>query len=157
MRTVSESKNKDSILSAPSVPGPAQLPLSVQGTSDSSTGPGEFSGLRPFPSNPYQETELPPPPSPIAELVAGALFGAVAGLMWGLAGNVGGIVGAPLVGSLLGILDGYWVGRIFGRAGFLSAWTVMANFVRIPLMTMASFVFPYLAIRRLRQRDVYDR
>ena len=71
------------------------------------TADGTFGGLRSFPSNPYQTSELPPPKSPFNELVAGALLGAAVGV------SVRGAIGF-VVGAVVGALDGLWVAKMTG-------------------------------------------
>jgi multisubunit Na+/H+ antiporter MnhB subunit len=116
----------------------------------------EFGSLRPYPTNAYSTTELPPR-SPVAELVAGAIVGGGIGFLFGLSTSIGGAFSGALVFSIAGMLAGLWVGFLDGRAGFLSWRTVGLNVLRIPALTVISVCLPYMAIRLARQRDLDNR
>jgi hypothetical protein len=155
---MSDAENQNGVQTTTSAPAPSPSPANPERQSARDTaGGGEFAALRPFPTNPYQSTEVEPRRSPIAELIGGAIFGAVAGAILTCTDPVERIVTGIVFGSVLGMLDGFWVSLLFERAGFLSAWTVAANVVRIPFCTVGCVAFPYFLIRRMRRRDLKNR
>jgi hypothetical protein len=146
---VSEREDKAGIRKSGGTPSPAPAPTEPEPPAASPPA-GTFGGLRAFPSNPFQTTELPPPKSPIAELAGGALAGAAFGGF--LAGAGGAVFGVPL-----GILDGYLVSRIADRAGKLTARAVLINFVRVPFMTLALLLFPFTFAYGLAHEEYEER
>jgi hypothetical protein len=143
-----DSENTDGIQSVPAESRPA--PAASDDASTSQPSGGEFGALRAFPENPYQTSELPPPKSPVAELVAGAILGGLLGL------KIGGLSGL-LVISIVGALDGLWVGYLVGRAGTLSVWSVTVNLFRIPFVNVSTIFFPFATIAWSMNRDYQDR
>ncbi len=146
-----EREDKTDIQKTGGTPSPAPVPTGPESPAAAAPAAGTFGGLRAFPSNPFQKTELPPPKSAVAELVGGALAGAVIG------GLLGGAGGAVLVGVPVGILDGYLVSRIADRAGRLTARAVLINLVRIPFMTLALFLFPFTFAYGIAREEYEER
>src|SRR6266852_2011455 len=130
---MSPAENDEGIRTTPAPPAPVPAPDPAEASPGNPASPSPFGSLRAFPSNPFQTSELPPPKSAIAELVAGAILGVLPGLVcFGPAGL--------LVGPLVGALDGYWVGHLVGRAGKLTVWSLLVNLFRIPFVNVATIL-----------------
>ncbi len=140
-----------------SAPNPPATPPPAE--TDAAAGdatPGTYGGLRAYPSNPFQSTELPPPKSAVVELVAGAILGALLCSTGRFGLRDWPMVWRVALGVALGALDGYWVSIIAGRAGALSVWSVFAAMIRIPFFTLASLLAPWTLSRWAMNRDEWD-
>ena len=143
--------DKSAIQNVPGSPAPAFPTKSVEIKDEASGKPGEFSALRAFPSNEFQKSELPPPLSPIAELVGGAIAGFVGGVL--CSAGVGMLPVGILLGCGIGLAVGYWVSLIFERAGFLSGWTIIVNVFRVPLFALLTVLRPHIMVFRSWEQD----
>jgi hypothetical protein len=129
--------------SVPVTAPPTEMPVAAP-------APGEFSGLRAYPSNPFQTSELPPPKPATSEVVAGAILGGFLGLaLFGYPGLV--------FGPVVGAVDGWWVGKLAGRLGRLRVWSLALNLLRIPFINLVTVLFPFSSMRWLAERDLEDR
>jgi hypothetical protein len=158
VRRVSDHDNKNGFQQTTSLPAHSRTPSPLAARADPVTPAGEFKGLTAFPTSPIQKTELEPRRSSIAEVVGGAIAGAFIGLTQCVTHRYyDHVLGGLVVGAALGVFAGLWVGFLFGRAGFVSWWTVTANVFRVPFMTVATLIYPVLWIVWSRQEQQNDR
>lgn len=148
---MSDARHDRGIQPAPPSAAPTEPP-------PTETSPSTFAGLRPFPSNPFQSSELLPLKSPIVEVLAGALWGASIGLLIGGQWSdwIDALIGLA-VGAIVGAFDGLWAAAVIGRTGELRVGTVVVAIFRILLFNLGMIVMPFAMMRWAADEDLRDR